>query len=102
PWCCARRDAAAALEERDAGERGQPVDQLVLESRVTGLWRRLLELPGVPVATAHRCGCVVPDGEPCPGGASLFQVASCPRAAHLGRDPARIDGVAKRVRPRAR
>jgi hypothetical protein len=29
--------AAAALEERDTGEGGQPVHQLVLESRVTGL-----------------------------------------------------------------
>jgi hypothetical protein len=30
-------DAAAALKERDAGERGQPVHQLVLESGVAGL-----------------------------------------------------------------
>ena len=29
-------DATATLEERDAGERGQPVHQLVLEGRVTG------------------------------------------------------------------
>ena len=31
-----RLDATATLEERDTGKRGQPVHQLVLESRVTG------------------------------------------------------------------
>ncbi len=30
-------EAAASLEECDAGERGQPVHQPVLESQVTGL-----------------------------------------------------------------
>jgi hypothetical protein len=37
-------DATATLEERDAGERGRPVYQLVLESRVTGLWCGRLSL----------------------------------------------------------
>ena len=63
------------LEERDAGERGQPVYELVLESRVTGLWCGCLALPVVPVAAAHGCGCVVADGEPCLGEISHPHVA---------------------------
>ena len=52
-------DATATLKERDAGERGQPVHQLVLESRVTGLCCGRLSLPVVPVAAAHGCGGVI-------------------------------------------
>src|SRR5260370_2216547 len=47
---------ARALQERDAGERGQPVHQLVLERRVTGLRGGRLPLPGVLVAAAHGGG----------------------------------------------
>src|SRR5215469_16422270 len=105
-WPCeqgiqARLDATAALKERDTGERGQPVHQPVLKSRVASLWRGRLPLPVVPVAAAHGCGCVVADGEPCLRAVSLLQVVCCTRAAHLGRDPARIDGVAEYVRPSA-
>src|SRR5712692_4730613 len=92
-------DATAALEERDTGERGQPVHQLVLESQITGLWRGRLSLPVVPVAAAHRCGCAVADGEPCLREIAHLQVVGCRGAAHLGRDPARIYGVAEYVRP---
>src|SRR5690348_9317872 len=92
-------DATATLQESETGERGQPVHQLVLESRVTGLWCGLLSLPVVPVAAAHGCGWVVADGEPCLREVSLFQVAGCRGAAHLGRHPARVDGVAEYVRP---
>src|SRR5260370_3523272 len=58
-------DATATLKERDTGERGQPVRQLVLESRVTGLWCGHLSLPVGAVAAAHRRGRVVADGQPC-------------------------------------
>src|SRR5215831_13989093 len=92
-------DATAALQERDAGERGQPVHQLVLESRVAGLWRGRLPLPVVPVAAAHGCGCVVADGEPCLREITHLQIVGCRGATHFGRDPARIDGVAEYVRP---
>ena len=47
------------LEERDTGERGQPVYQLVLERRVAGLCCGYLSLPVVPVAAAHGCGAVL-------------------------------------------
>src|SRR6266702_3082025 len=94
-------DAAAPLKESDTGERGQPVHQLVLESRVTGLWCGRLPLPVVPVA-AHGGGRVVADGEPYLRAVSLLQVVGGPSAAHLGRNPARIDGVAEHFRPRAR
>src|SRR6266516_1158889 len=57
--------ATASLKERDTGERGQPVHQLVLESRVASLWCGRLPLPVVPIAAAHGCGHVVTDGEPC-------------------------------------
>src|SRR5215467_15972278 len=80
-------DATAALQERDAGERGQPVHQLVLESRVTGLWCGCLPLPVVPVATGHGGGCGVADGEPCLGEVAHLQVAGCVGSAHSGRDP---------------
>ena len=53
--------------ESDAGERGQPVHQLVLESRVASLWCRRVPLPVIPVAATHARGCVVADGEPCLG-----------------------------------
>ncbi len=92
-------DATAALKERDTGERGQPVHQLVLESRVTGFCCGRLPLPVVPVAAADGCGCVVADGEPGLREVSQLQVTGCCGAAHLGRDPARIDGVAEYVRP---
>src|SRR4029077_922508 len=91
----------AGLGERDTGERGQAVHELVLESRITGLWCGLLPLPVVPVAAAHRCRCVVADGQPCLREVSHLQVVGRCGAAHLGRDPARIDGVAEYVRPRA-
>src|SRR5215469_3267229 len=94
--------ATAMLEEREAGEGGQPFDQLVLECRVTGFWRRILSLPVVPVAAAHGCGRVVADGEPCLGEIAHFQIVGRRGAAHLGRDPARIDGVAEYVRPSTR
>jgi len=55
---------ARALKERDAGKRGQPVYQLVLESRVTGLRCGCLSLPVVPVTAAHGRGCVVANGQP--------------------------------------
>jgi len=58
-------DATATLKERDAGERGQPVHQLVLESRVTSLCCGRLSLPVVPVTAAHGCGGVIAGGEPC-------------------------------------
>src|SRR5215468_6464131 len=95
-------DATAALQERDAGERGQPVHQLVLESRVAGLWCGRLPLPVVPVAAAHGRGCVVADGEPCLCEMTHLQIVGCCRAAHSGRDPARIDGIAEYARPNAR
>ena len=87
---------------RDAGERGQPVHQLVLESRVAGLWCGRLSLPVVPVAAAHGRGGVVADGESCLREIAHLQIAGCRGAAHLGRDPARIDGVAEYVWPDAR
>src|SRR5260370_4408636 len=93
-------DATAALKERDTGERGQPVHQLVLESRVTGFCCGRLPLPVVPVAAANGCGCVVADGEPGLREVSQLQVTGCCGAAHLGRDPARIGGVAEYLRPR--
>src|SRR5258707_10673582 len=95
-------DATATLKERDAGERGQPVHQLVLESRVTNSCGGRLSLPVVPVAAARGCGGVVADGEPCLGEIARLQIAGCRGAAHLGRDPARIDGVAAYLRPGAR
>src|SRR5690242_6547429 len=58
-WARPRR-----LKERDAGERGQPVYQLVLESGVAGLCRGRLPLPVVPVAATHGGGWVGADGEP--------------------------------------
>src|SRR6266702_1137735 len=70
-------DATATLRERDAGERGQPVHQLVLESRVTGLCCGRLSLPVVPVAAAHGCGGVTADGEPCLGEIAHLQIAGC-------------------------
>src|SRR5260370_470696 len=91
-----------ALKERDTGERGQPVHQLVLESRVTGSCGGRLSLPVVPVAAAHGCGGVIADGEPCLREIADLQIAGCRWAAHLGRDPARIDGVAEYLRPDAR
>src|SRR5438477_9537080 len=97
-----RFDATATLRQSDTGERGQPVHQLVLESRVTSLWCGRLPLPVVPVAAAHGCGCVAADGQPCLRAVSLLQVVGCTSAAHLSRDPARIDGVAEYLRPRAR
>jgi hypothetical protein len=42
-------EATATLKERDAGERGQAVHQLVLESWVTSLCCGRLSLPVVPV-----------------------------------------------------
>jgi hypothetical protein len=42
-------DAAATPKERDAGERGQQVHELVLERRVTGMRRGRLPLPVIPV-----------------------------------------------------
>src|SRR6185437_8874536 len=95
-------DATAALKERDAGERGQPVHQLVLESRVTSLCCGRLPLPVVPVAAAHGGGRVIADGEPCLREIAQLQIAGCRGAAHLGRDPARIDSVAEYLRPDAR
>ncbi len=86
-------------KERDTGERGQPVHQLVLESRVTGFCCGRVPLPVIPVAAADGCGCVVADGEPGLRQGSQLQVTGCFGAAHLGRDPARIDGVAEYVRP---
>lgn len=64
----------STLKERETGERGQPVHQLIQESRVTGLWCGLPPLPVVPVA-AHGCGCVGADGEPCLGEIALLQIA---------------------------
>jgi predicted ester cyclase len=55
-------DATATLKERDTGECGQPVHQLVLEGRVTDLCCGRLSLPVVPVAAAHGCGAVVAEG----------------------------------------
>src|SRR5690348_895811 len=95
-------DATATLKERDTGERGQPVHQLVLESRVAGLWCGRLSLPVVPVAAAHGCGGVVADGEPCLREMAHLQIAGCCGAAHFGGNPARIDGVAEYFRPNAR
>src|SRR5258706_15539264 len=87
--------ATATLKERDAGERGQPVHQLVLESWVTSLCCGRLSLPVVPVAAAHGCGGVIADGEPCLREIAHLQIAGCRGAAHLGRDPAPTDGVAE-------
>ena len=79
---------ARALKERDAGERGQPVHQLVLESRVPGLCCGDLSLPVVPVAAAHGGGCVAADGEPCLRAIAHLQVAGGGGAAS-GRGPIR-------------
>src|SRR6266550_5899790 len=97
----ARAPATAMLDERDAGERGQPVHQLVLEGRVAGLRRGHLPLPVVPVAAAHGGGRVVADGEPRLREVSHLQIVGGPGAAHPGRDPARIDGAADYLRPGA-
>src|SRR5580692_2637451 len=95
-------DATATLKQRDTGERGQPVNQLVLESRVTGLCCGRLSLPVVPVAAARGCGGVIADREPCLGEIALLQVAGCCGAPHFGRDPARIDDITEYLRPDAR
>src|SRR5258706_5682194 len=95
-------DARAMLEERDAGERGQPVHQLVLEGRVAGFLCGRLPLPVIPVTAAHGGGCVVADGQPRLGEVAHLQVVGCSGAAHLGRDPPWIDGVAEDIWPAAR
>src|SRR6185312_15228868 len=72
------------------------------ESRVTSLCCGRLPLPVVPVAAAHGGGGVIADGEPCLREIAHLQIAGCRGAAHLGRDLARIDGVAEYLRPDAR
>src|ERR1700760_2352640 len=76
--------------------------QLVLESRVTGLWCGCLLLPVVPVAAAYGRGCVVADGQPCLREVAHLQITGCRGTAHFGRDPARIDDVAQYFWPSAR
>jgi hypothetical protein len=71
-------DAAAPLKESDTGERGQPVHQLVLESRVASLWCRRLPLLVVPVAAAHGGGRVVADGQPGLRAIPQLQVVGAP------------------------
>jgi hypothetical protein len=61
-----------------------------------------LSLPVAPVPAAHGGGCVVADGQPCLRAIAHLQIAGCRGAAHFGRDPARIDGVAEYVWPDAR
>src|SRR5215470_16138291 len=90
---------AATLKQSDTGERGQPAHQQVLESRVASLWCGRLPLPVVPVAAAHGGSYVVADGQPRLSAGSLLQIACGTWAAHPGREPARIDGVAEYPRP---
>src|SRR5258706_13120755 len=90
------------LEELDTGEAGQPVRQLVLEGWIAGFWRWRLPLLVVPVTAAHGGGWVVADREPCLRARACLEVAGCPVAAHFGRDPAGIAGVAENSRPSPR
>src|SRR5258708_7253610 len=87
-------DARAMLEERDAGERGQPVHQLVLEGRVAGFLCGRLPLPVIPVTAAHGGGCVVADGQPLLGEVAHLQVVGCSGAAQSGQPRARVSASA--------
>src|SRR5258707_7272479 len=95
-------DATATLKERDAGERGQPVHQLVLESRVTNSCGGRLSLPVVPVAAAHGCGGVIADGEPCLREIAHLQIAGWRGAGPPCPEPGPIDGGAEDLPPDAR
>src|SRR5258706_15853422 len=72
------------------------------KARVAGFLCGRLPLPVIPVTAAHGGGCVVADGQPRLGEVAHLQVVGCSGAAHLGRDPPWIDGVAEDIWPAAR
>src|SRR5258707_12324689 len=68
-----------ALKEREAGERGQPVHQLVLESRVTGSCVGRLSLPGGPLTAARTWGGGIMDCCPILRGKRHLRISLCRR-----------------------
>lgn len=85
----------------DAGVLGELHEEFVLDAGVGRLRVRVLAAAVVPVPPGAVSGGVRAGGEPRLGAPAVVEVVGGPGAAHLGGDPAGVDGVGEDVEAQA-
>ena len=91
----------ASSEQGDARQVSESGHEPVLELGIERIRGRLLLFAVMPIAATDPRGGVSADGEPGLCEMPQRQIIGGSRAAHLRRNPTRVDGIAQHVRPPA-
>jgi hypothetical protein len=86
-------------EQRNAGQCGEFGDKPLLKVRIGYLRSRNLRLAVIPIFAAYCGRAILTDRKPRLRQISHFEIVRRAAAAHFGRHPTRIDGVAQDVGP---
>lgn len=86
-------------KQANTSQLAKPLHQRILKPRITHLRRRLPLLSMVPIPAVHLRGSVIARRQPRLREMPHLQIVGRAGAAHFGRHPAGIDGVAEDIRP---